>query len=165
MVVMYEALEDMFGLLGLVTVVLIYIILVARHARLEDRQESKKKTENIVTRYNFNNNKRNALQPLPRKPDAITSKPYYDGHVYLIREEFGTYKIGRTKNVPNRYNTLKIQIPQKTKLVWSIKCHDHKRAERSLHSRYKTSRRKGEWFTLTPTQVHEITRLTDGDLG
>ena len=102
---------------------------------------------------------------------SILSKPEQsrswapDGHVYLIKEEFGTYKIGRTKDVPNRYNTLKIQIPQRTEVVWSIKCRDHKRAERRLHRKYKTRRGRGEWFALTPEQVHEITRLTDGDLG
>lgn len=88
-----------------------------------------------------------------------------DGHVYLIREEGGRYKIGRTKDVPNRYNTLKIQIPQPIEVVWSIKCRDHKRAERRLHKKYWTRRGRGEWFSLTPEQVHEITRLTDGDLG
>ena len=54
------------------------------------------------------------------KPEQSRSRAYA-GHVYLIREEFGTYKIGRTKDVPNRYNTLKIQIPQPIEVVWSIK--------------------------------------------
>ena len=49
----------------------------------------------------------NSLKAIPR---PITSKPY-DGHVYLIREEHGQYKIGRTVDVPNRFNTLKIQVP------------------------------------------------------
>jgi|JYMV01.1.fsa_nt_gi uncharacterized membrane protein YkvA (DUF1232 family)/predicted GIY-YIG superfamily endonuclease len=106
---------------------------------------------------------REKQETLQRK--ALEATRPYDGYVYLIREEGGKYKIGRTKDVPTRFNTLSIQIPQEIKVVWRIQCHDHKRAEEKLHRKYKFRRTKGEWFALSPEQVHEITQLTDGQLG
>ena len=123
-----------------------------------DKQRIAKEKERALKKHVFG-------KWIPSYSERAKALRRYDGHVYLIREEYGRYKIGYTVDVPTRFNTLKIQVPQKIEIVWSIKCHDHKKVEKELHRRYKPSRTRGEWFALTSEQVREITQLTDGELG
>lgn len=78
--------------------------------------------------------------------------------VYLISARTGHYKIGRSTNVANRIRDLSVGFPFELTLVHVIECpeHDHARAEAYLHDLFAHRRVKGEWFSLTPTDVSVI---------
>jgi hypothetical protein len=78
------------------------------------------------------------------------------GYVYLLSTDEGYFKIGRSKDVPNRYNTLKIQLPFEVKLVHFFYATDYIQAEAELHEQYGEFRVNGEWFLLTMEHVEII---------
>ena len=76
-----------------------------------------------------------------------------EGFVYLLKSGTGEYKIGRTRDVPTRVNTLKIQLPFRIELVHSIRVSDYVKAEQYLHQKFSSVRLNGEWFNLSFQQV------------
>lgn len=92
------------------------------------------------------------------------SKPngngFKKGYVYLISSPDGHFKIGRTKDVPNRSNTLGVQLPFPIEVIHSIPVTDMVWAERHLHERFQEKRANGEWFKLEEADVEWIKCLT-----
>lgn len=81
------------------------------------------------------------------------------GWVYLLRAENGYYKIGRTGSFPDRvHSLLSIQIPLHVEFIGAIQTDDCVELERLLHESAADGRFKGEWFTLTDSQVGEFRR-------
>ena len=78
------------------------------------------------------------------------------GYIYLIGSDHGVYKIGKAKDVSNRYKLIGINLPFPTELLHTIAVSDMTYAERVLHQRYAKERQHGEWFTLSPEQLEEI---------
>ena len=67
--------------------------------------------------------------------------------VYLIQAEDSSpsiYKIGTTKNIDSRIEALKTGCPYELKLIKTINGDAH--TEKRLHKKYKSFRKKGEWF-------------------
>ena len=84
--------------------------------------------------------------------------PAGPGYVYLVRADNGLYKIGKAKDVEDRFKTFGSTCACKLELihtVYSDKPHD---LERRLHNRYAEKRSHGEWFALTDSDVKEITQ-------
>lgn len=81
------------------------------------------------------------------------------GYIYLIGSDQGVYKIGKAKDVSNRYKLIGINLPFPTELLHTIAVSDMTYAERALHQRYAKERQHGEWFTLSPEQLEEIKAL------
>ncbi|MCH7924592.1 MAG: GIY-YIG nuclease family protein [Planctomycetes bacterium] len=74
------------------------------------------------------------------------------GFVHLMKFQ-QLYKIRRSNATGRRKRELAIQLPDKTKMVHTIKTDDPVEIERFLHQRFKNKRGNGEWFKLDHTDV------------
>jgi Meiotically Up-regulated Gene 113 (MUG113) protein len=81
------------------------------------------------------------------------------GYVYLLRAENDLYKIGRSKNPKTRINGIIWSFPIAIELVVVIEATDMKVLEKSLHDQFRERRQRGEWFSLTLSDVEYIKRL------
>lgn len=71
------------------------------------------------------------------------------GYVYLIEDiDNMCYKIGATKNVERRLNTLQTGNCAKLVLIHSFECEYPFRLEKMLHNYYKKYNVLNEWFYL-----------------
>jgi len=74
------------------------------------------------------------------------------GFVYLIQSG-RFFKIGKTNALGRREYELKIQLPEKSKTVHSIRTDDPAGIEAYWHKRFETRRKNGEWFELSRADV------------
>jgi len=79
------------------------------------------------------------------------------GFVYLIQSG-RFFKIGKTNALGRREYELKIQLPEKTKTVHSIRTDDPTGIEAYWHKRFETRRKNGEWFELSHADVGAFKR-------
>lgn len=84
---------------------------------------------------------------------SINSKDARPGYVYFIKAETGQYKVGRTKNVPDRMNFFGVKLPFEFELILTLPVVDMYSAEKVLHDLWKSRRVNGEWFDLEDHQV------------
>ena len=88
--------------------------------------------------------------------DADASQPVA-GYVYLVRS--GTYyKIGRSNDPGRRTYEVRLQLPEKLKVVHTIETDDAVGIERYWHERFKNRRCNGEWFLLAKVDVAAFKR-------
>jgi Meiotically up-regulated gene 113 len=87
------------------------------------------------------------------KADGISES----GEVYLFKSG-RYYKIGRTCDTVRRGNELRIQLPEKTDLIHSIKTDDPSGIEAYWHRRFDAKRLNGEWFDLNSSDVNAFKR-------
>lgn len=86
----------------------------------------------------------------------------YPGYVYLLTDNPGCYKIGKTINPPeDRIYTLQGGNSTEITLVHSVWVMDCYFEEARLHREYQDHNIRREWFKLTDTQVSDI--ITDLD--
>ena len=83
------------------------------------------------------------------------------GYIYVIEDtDFSKYfKIGRTTDPSRRLNDFKVILPFETDVVAIIETEDAPTLEWQLHLRFAEQRRKGEWFSLSASQVREICNM------
>ena len=74
------------------------------------------------------------------------------GEVYLFKSGH-YYKIGKTNDTVRRGNEIRIQLPERTDLIHSIKTDDPSGIEAYWHNRFGTKRMKGEWFDLNSSDI------------
>jgi hypothetical protein len=90
-----------------------------------------------------------ATEPEPEEP---RSESQFLGFVYLLKS--GRYhKVGRSNSVGRRERELAIQLPERAKMVHSIKTDDPVGIEAYWHARFEGRRKNGEWFELTADDV------------
>lgn len=89
--------------------------------------------------------------------EAAVSGPAATGFVYLIKAG-RFYKIGRTNSMGRRERELAIQLPERPRLVHSIKTDDPHGIERYWHDRFADRRKNGEWFELSRDDVAAFRR-------
>ncbi len=85
------------------------------------------------------------------------------GIIYILKSgEY--YKIGKTKNLPSRLDTLAVgvRVPFDIQLVHSFKSNDYNSAEAGLHKTFESKRTDGEWFVLSQEDVDFLCSLQDG---
>lgn len=79
------------------------------------------------------------------------------GAVYLMRAG-AFYKIGRSKLAKRRLFQLRIQLPERLRLVHVIRTDDPTGVEAYWHERFARLRRNGEWFALSTSDVAAFRR-------
>lgn len=90
-------------------------------------------------------------------PDQDPARRDRRGVVYLLSMN-GYFKIGKSITPDQRYQQLKILLPEKPELVHEIQTNDVDYAERHWHLRFATQRTNGEWFKLSVNDVDEFRR-------
>lgn len=68
--------------------------------------------------------------------------------VYVL-ECRGSYKIGRTENLPKRMKSLQVGNPFPMTLAHVIFTEEYIKVEQALHSIFEHSRTSNEWFSLS----------------
>jgi hypothetical protein len=92
---------------------------------------------------------------LPANGSTPAETPSRKGAVYLIA--CGSYfKIGKSTNPRLRYAQLKIQLPEKPKLIHQIDINNFDYVEKHWHKRFASKRANGEWFALDGEDITEF---------
>ena len=86
-------------------------------------------------------------------------------YVYVIKGEaldpdHSNYKIGISKNIKERLETLQTSSPQKLNLVFKYPTYNPKKIEKSLHNyfKYYRIRENGEWFKFSNSMITDWLR-------
>jgi hypothetical protein len=101
-------------------------------------------------------NKRPATKKVPEKRKA--SKTHF---IYLIHFHDDIYKIGQSKDPQRRLRALQTSNPYTLTLVHSFPADKPDQAERALHQCLDSSRREGEWFSLSSGQLQTISSIVE----
>lgn len=93
----------------------------------------------------------------PRKEVGVEPEP--QSVVYLMK--MGEYcKIGFTRTSSTKRKTvLQSGSPLPIEIIHEISTPNYKDVERSLHERFASKRRSGEWFALSPDDIEYIKGL------
>lgn len=123
------------------------------------------RSRDIINAYFEGTLKEQAQAERERERASNKKNKAVKGVVYLLRSG-GYYKIGKTKNLPARIDTLAVgvRVPFDIQLVHSFKSNDYSSAEAGLHRTFESKRTEGEWFTLSPEDIEFICSLQDGML-
>ena len=94
-------------------------------------------------------------------PIDYPRKDHPAGYVYVIQDtEFSKfYKIGRTNLPSRRISDIRNILPGESDIVAIVDTQDAPALEWQLHRRYAKSRKRGEWFALSDSQVREICNI------
>lgn len=88
----------------------------------------------------------------PLSEDQVPEKEPEFGYVYLLRSG-KYYKIGCSSSPGRREYELSIQLPERIKMVHTIKTDDPAGIENYWHRRFAAHRKNGEWFELRREDV------------
>ncbi len=81
------------------------------------------------------------------------------GYVYLLKHgSRREYKIGRTRNPLRREGQVALELPNELQPIHYIKTDDPQGIENYWHARFKTKRKRGEWFALSADDVRAFRR-------
>lgn len=77
------------------------------------------------------------------------------GFVYVLESAYG-FKVGRTRNVPNRMRAFGVKLPIAYSIPLCVWFDDHIEAESAYHLMFKDKRINGEWFELSSEDIDLI---------
>jgi hypothetical protein len=115
-----------------------------------------------------------SLAPADQQESSLDSGPLkpvpQEGYLYIMYEtKAKTIKIGKSENAPKREQQLNsTKMPMRVYLVAQVRSPYYAEAEKILHDLYdqycvdpyETSKRKTEWFDLSPTEMACLMLLT-----
>jgi predicted outer membrane lipoprotein len=78
------------------------------------------------------------------------------GFIYLLSDQQGHVKIGRTSQLTTRIKQLSTQPPFRLTLICAFRVIDAAFYEHDMHRQFADKRMNGEWFRLTPEDVELI---------
>lgn len=81
--------------------------------------------------------------------------------IYLMKNDFGLYKIGISNNPVKRANTITNNSGVPTEVVNTWDAYHPYRTEQYLHKNFKHLRLKGEWFKLKDKQIKTLDTLIE----
>ena len=81
------------------------------------------------------------------------------GFIYLARSADGKYKIGHSRDVRKRMQSLQTGVHKKLQLVAKVKTSNCSALERICHRRFAAKRLRGEWFNLTENDIQWVKGL------
>ena len=93
-----------------------------------------------------------------RDVDFEEAEPRF-GFVYLMKSG-RYYKIGKSDCVEKRKYEIGIKLPEKLKIIQTIKTDDPNGIEAYWHKRFEDKRKGGEWFDLSSSDVKAFRRRT-----
>lgn len=96
---------------------------------------------------------RERLQPIEVVGQPTTAPR--GGYVYVLESAYG-YKVGRTKNMPNRMRAFGVKLPIMYTIPLCAWFDDHFEAEASYHRLFADKHINGEWFNLQEQDVAMI---------
>lgn len=79
------------------------------------------------------------------------------GYVYVLQSAYG-FKVGRTRNVPNRMRAFGVHLPILYTIPLCAWFDDHIEAESRYHRLFAEKRINGEWFALVDQDIELIRR-------
>jgi len=77
------------------------------------------------------------------------------GYVYVLKSAYG-YKVGRTRNLPQRMRAFGVKLPFLYSIQLCAWFDDHIEAENSYHKAFSAKRINGEWFDLSDEDIDNI---------
>ena len=77
------------------------------------------------------------------------------GFVYVLKSAYG-YKVGRTRNVPNRMRAFGVKLPIFYTIPLCVWFEDHIEAELTYHRLFSIKHINGEWFELVDDDIDLI---------
>ncbi len=106
---------------------------------------------------------RNNLHAFENKPAQKPARVAQAGHIYVIKAltESPQYKIGRTKELPKRIETLEVKLPFEIEVIHTIKTDDIASLEKELHNTFSSKRIRGEWFELDSAELETLKDMTE----
>lgn len=93
-----------------------------------------------------------AMNPPPRERPKKIGVP---GYIYAVWAG-NLFKIGRSGSPEIRIESLMNSIPIDAEMFGIKKVDDCVKEEKRLHKKFSSTRRRGEWFELTDTQIGDL---------
>ncbi len=101
-------------------------------------------------------------QPEPIMEEPILPDGPRPGWVYVVKGPAGFYKIGRSKDPANRYETFRLNLPFQVEYEHLIACRDMSHAEAALHRLFARCRAVGtEWFKLSKDDLYVLKSIKE----
>ena len=82
------------------------------------------------------------------------------GYVYFLEGPDGIYKIGRTKNIKQRFASF-TKFPMQFKLVHVEYYDDERLGEQQRHQQFKQYKYRGEWYKIPKDIVVNVVNNAD----
>lgn len=123
-----------------------------QQARKEKAEAWKK--NNIERIRNYGKTRRDKIKKLKARKYGIKK-----GYIYIFKwEDF--VKIGISVNPIKRIKALTTGLPTEGKLIHLIKTNNMRDAEKTIHDKFSYARKRGEWFSLTESDLEYLQSLT-----
>lgn len=127
---------------------------------LKDEKTHIKVLTEKIEKKGASREKRNAK----KKKNQTTAKS--EGYIYFLKElEFGTVKVGLSKNYKRRMDEFGVLLPFTTELIHVIKVKEMRKTEKMIHEYFKGKRKyvekdgqikASEWFNLNENDIEKI---------
>jgi hypothetical protein len=86
-----------------------------------------------------------------------------DGYVYFIKYHYtDVIKIGRSKDIISRLNSIKTNNTDKMYLIGYIYTNEYIELEKELHIKFKEKRKTGEWFDISILSIIDLIQKNNG---
>ena len=130
----------------------VWFKLIMKFYELYSDEEINEHNNNLFEQYNPSYTNYTNSENTTKKPKK--------GFVYFIKAENGLVKIGRTKDLSNRYKQIQYSALLKTDLLFAIESNDVIKLEQKLHHFFENKMKKGEWFALSDGDIEIIKNAT-----
>lgn len=88
----------------------------------------------------------------PKEKSDLLQAMHNAKYIYFVlSEDSGLVKIGKTKSIKQRFSSLQTMSPVPLRLIGCFRAHDA--LERILHERFERYRCHGEWFKLNDEMI------------